>query len=300
MHGQHAGPGHEVVHDREHRLLELTGVARAADENHPLREVQDDERAGARSVTNRIGLKLRRMQHREVRLEGRQLTVVRANEHVPHERGVPGVRHHVADTQAMGRFRTAAEVLHEELGLLLQIGANVAVQCVEVFRRVRLVDLSPIDVSLGGGLADDELVVGRTPVCGAVTATKGPMSANSPSPRRAAASMSSGATRFQWTCPLGRSPCCSSPLVESGAPGTGLVSVAMFSNVHGQRFVVRRGADQMPTAPPRSVVEVRDCASITATAAMFTISCTSAPCSSTCTGWRMPMRIGPMAVAPPS
>ena len=40
--------------------------------------------------------------------------------------------------------------------------------------------------------------------------------------------------------------------------------------------------------------------SMTATAAMFTISCTSAPCSRTCTGWRMPMRIGPMAVAPPS
>ena len=65
-------------------------------------------------------------------------------------------------------------------------------------------------------------------------------------------------------------------------------------------FVIRRAVNQFPAIPATSAAGVRDCASITATAAMFTISCTSAPCSSTWTGWRMPMRIGPIAVAPPS
>ena len=75
VHRQHALLRHEVVHDREHRLLELTGVARAADEDHALGEVQDDERAGARAVARRVGLELRRVQHREVRVERRQLAL---------------------------------------------------------------------------------------------------------------------------------------------------------------------------------------------------------------------------------
>ena len=67
VHREHALLRHVVVHHREHRLLELTGVARAADEDHALGEVEHDERARARAVLRRIGLELGRVQHREVR-----------------------------------------------------------------------------------------------------------------------------------------------------------------------------------------------------------------------------------------
>ena len=73
VHGEHALLRQVVVHHREHRLLQLTGVARAADEDHALGEIEHDEGAGARAVARRIGLELRRVQHGEVRREGREL-----------------------------------------------------------------------------------------------------------------------------------------------------------------------------------------------------------------------------------
>ena len=92
-----------------------------------------------------------------------------------------------------------------------------------------------------------------------------------------------------------------SRIVVSGAPEAGLVCVAIVFEYPVRRFVARpTRVGQFPGTPATSTVAVRDCASMTATAAMFTISCTSAPCSNTWTAWRIPMRIGPMAVAPPS
>src|SRR4026209_1647039 len=60
-------------------------------------------------------------------------------------------------------------------------------------------------------------------------ATKGPMSANSPSSRRAAAFNSSGAIKFQWTSPRGASPCLLNPMLLSRGADvcSGLVSVAI-------------------------------------------------------------------------
>src|SRR4030088_1821860 len=72
---------------------------------------------------------------------------------------------------------------------------------------------------------------GERPVCGAVIATNGPMSANSPSLRRAASLKSSGAIKFQWTLPRGASPCLLSPMLPSRATEVrcGLISVAITS-----------------------------------------------------------------------
>src|SRR5215213_2743595 len=73
------------------------------------------------------------------------------------------------------------------------------------------------------------LSFGERPVCGEVTATNGPIAANSPSLRRAAAFISSGPTRFQLTRPEGRRPCLERPMLLSRdtLERSGFVSVAI-------------------------------------------------------------------------
>ena len=58
----------------------------------------------------------------------------------------------------------------------------------------------------------------------------------------------------------------------------------------------------LPSCPPSTPLckaASVSCASTTATAAMFTISCTSRPRCSTCAGFDIPIRIGPIVSAPP-
>ena len=161
VHREHALLRHVVVHDGEHRLLELTGVARARDEDHPLREVEHDGRARARAVLCRIGLELRRVEHREVRIERRQLGGFRTNEHVPHERHLPRVRRDVADGEAVLGIGAAVEVLHEQLVAPIQVFDDVRAQRLELLLGERLVDLAPVDVRFGRRFFDEEFVVRR-------------------------------------------------------------------------------------------------------------------------------------------
>ncbi len=84
-----------------------------------------------------------------------------ADEHVADERHVPRVGRHVAHREAERRVGAAVEILDEQLVAAVEVGADVAEQGVEVLGGEGLVDLAPIDVPLGGRLADDELVPGR-------------------------------------------------------------------------------------------------------------------------------------------
>ena len=161
VHREHALLGQVVVHHREHRLLQLAGVARAADEDHALGEVEHDEGARARAVLCRVGAEFRRVQHREVRIEGRQLRRLGADEHVPHERHVPRARTDVAHREAVLGIGAAVEILDEQLVLHIQILAHVLEERVELRLGERLIDLAPVDVLLGRGVLHHELVVGR-------------------------------------------------------------------------------------------------------------------------------------------
>jgi hypothetical protein len=69
MHGENALLGEQVVHDREHPLLQLARVARAPDEDRSLSQVEDDERAAAGAVSGLIRLEFRRVQNREIGIE---------------------------------------------------------------------------------------------------------------------------------------------------------------------------------------------------------------------------------------
>ena len=161
VHGEHAGLGKQVIHDREHRLLELARVARAADDDGARGEVQHDEGAGARAVPRRVGLELGGVVHHEVRRERGEVLLVGTNEHVADERRVPRVGQDVADAQAVGRVGAAEEVLHEELREPVQVHLHVGEEQGEVRRGHRLVDRAPVHVAFRVRLPDDELVVGR-------------------------------------------------------------------------------------------------------------------------------------------
>src|ERR1700694_4949164 len=95
------------------------------------------------------------------------------------------------------------------------------------------------------GSCTTNLSLGERPVCGVVMATNGPISANSPSPRRAASLKSSGAIKFQWTSPRGASPCLLNPTLLSRATDLrcGLISVAIAC---------------LPLTPPLLRVHYRD------------------------------------------
>src|SRR3954471_8660589 len=62
MHRKHALLWKEIVHHRENGLLELTGVARPADQNRALGNVEHDESPGSRAVPSGVRLEFRRMQ----------------------------------------------------------------------------------------------------------------------------------------------------------------------------------------------------------------------------------------------
>ena len=163
VHGHHALLGEVVVHHGEHRLLELAGIACAADQNHPLLEVQHDEGVALRAVLLGRRLELGRVQDREVRLEAVELGVRGADEHVPHERGVPRVGRHIAGAQAVLRVGAAVQVLHEQVVQSVQVGRHVREQRVEVCFADGLVHVPPVHVRFARRLADDELVLGRAP-----------------------------------------------------------------------------------------------------------------------------------------
>ena len=72
-------------------------------------------------------------------------------------------------------------------------------QAVEMIGVDRLVNAAPPNVAGGGGLVDDELVVGRIGRCADPSRrTNAPPAPTRPSPRTTAASYKLDSTRFQW------------------------------------------------------------------------------------------------------
>ena len=83
-------------------------------------------------MLRRIGLELRRVQHREVRVERRQLARLGADEHVAHERHLPRVRRDVAHREAVLRIGAAVEILDEQLVAAVEVRLHVGEQRLEL------------------------------------------------------------------------------------------------------------------------------------------------------------------------
>ena len=161
VHREHPLLGQVIVHDAEDALLDLAGVAGAADQHHALRQVQEDERGAAGAVTLRLGLQVGDVDHREVGDEIRQhAQILLADEHVAGEEVVPGVLGDDADVDAVAGIGAGVAVEDEHV-LAQQVLPGAGQQRLELLPLERPVDLPPPDVGVDRRVLDQELVVGR-------------------------------------------------------------------------------------------------------------------------------------------
>ena len=160
MHRQHATFRQQVVQDAKDGFLDFTGIARAADQNHLLRKIDDDEDFRIRPVDVGYRLEVRRVQDGELGNEVAKLVAGGLDEHVTGEKAVPGRLRHHADVQLEGRIRAGVAVLNEQL-LAFEIGEHALVKRLALRLVDGPVDLAPVDVSIRPGLFREELVVRR-------------------------------------------------------------------------------------------------------------------------------------------
>ena len=126
VHRQHALVGHQVVHDREGRLLDLAGVLGADDDDLHPPHVNQDRGLGTGPLGRRVGLERRHVQDREVGDERRQLLGRGPAEEVLGEDAGPGGLGVDAERPAVRRM-----------------GADEGVLGVEVLRRDVLEEAGP-------------------------------------------------------------------------------------------------------------------------------------------------------------
>ncbi len=118
MHGEKAGPGKQVVHDREDGLLHQPQIiGPTEDETELVPEVDDGRPVGAGSVSLRIAPERLDVQHRPAPglgvLDPRNVL----GEHVVGEHGVRRVLTDEAIGYGIARVRPHAHILHVEYGL---------------------------------------------------------------------------------------------------------------------------------------------------------------------------------------
>ena len=163
VHGEDPLLRHQVVEDGEDGLLDLPGIARAANENQPAAEVEQDEVIGLEAQ-----FPGRRLVEAEVgqaddvpsRLEFRQFRVRGQDEHVAYEQRLPGGCAHEPDRDAVARVGPREHILDIEV-----VGANILLDvfehAIEGLLADGLVDVVPLNLVPGCPVSDDEAVLGR-------------------------------------------------------------------------------------------------------------------------------------------
>ena len=84
------------------------------------------------------------------------------DEQLPREQIVPGQLADHADGHAVFRVGADEAILHVDV-VALPEGHHLGVQAVEMGFGERLIDVAPLHVGVGGFVAHDEFVLGRTP-----------------------------------------------------------------------------------------------------------------------------------------
>ena len=156
VHREDSAQRHQVVHDRENRLLDLACVTRAADQYHLAREVDQNERAAARAVTGGFGAELGRVDHRELRREIARRLVGR-QEQVAREERMPSVLRDDPDRQAVARIGAHVRIHNVDVALA-QIGADSLQECVEMGGVDRTVGFAPVNVMLAACFANEKFI----------------------------------------------------------------------------------------------------------------------------------------------
>ncbi len=163
---QHAPLRHVVVHHREDRLLDLPGVAGAADQDQPLRIREQHERRVGRTVDLGIGRQTGGVEDGELRFIALELLVARPQEEVAGEQVVPGVLVDHPDVQAVGGIRAGVSVEDPQLAIG-EMGGHLPLHPVEHVGVDGPVDRSPPDLVVDLGLVDRGLRRWRTTGVGA-------------------------------------------------------------------------------------------------------------------------------------
>ncbi len=160
VHGEHAPQRQQIIQHSEDGLFVFAGIARAANQNDPLRKVDDDERARACAIALWLRFKGRRRQHRILWLEGSHLCGCRTNEQIADKHRLPRILHHKTHRQTIFFIRPRIHILDEQL-TPPQMLHHPLIQGIELSGVERLVDVAPIHVRLTRRFAHDEFVFGR-------------------------------------------------------------------------------------------------------------------------------------------
>ena len=275
MHGQDALLREHIVEDGEHRFLQLASIPGAAEEHRALPEMDDHERSGPGAVGRRIGMELGGVEHRPVGREAGEVGGGGTQKHVVDEQCLPRIRGHEPNGEPVVRIGAREHVAHEQL-LSAQVLQHGGFESIEVPRVEGLIHPAPRNVGRRGGLPHDELVVG------AASRVRGGHCAE-----RAAFG------DHPFAAPHGLLVELRGPKVPVDGPLRGeprRLEGGGAAALGGSRGVGGHVCGRRPCS----------CASTAAITAMFTMSLTSEPRCSTCTGCAMPTRIGPIASAPPT
>ena len=159
MHTEHPLAREQVVQYGEDGLLDLAGVAGAADQDQAAAEVQDDEDLGMGAFLLRQSVEARCIEDGELRHVLLQTIMREAQKQVAGEQTVPGVLADHPKGQPIARIGPGRHVLHKKV-TPVQVGRHPAMERIEMLFRERLVDLSPPQILLGAEFADDEFVAG--------------------------------------------------------------------------------------------------------------------------------------------
>jgi hypothetical protein len=167
VHRQHAVLGHQVVHDREHALLHLTGVF--GTEDHELATRQAEADAGRRldAIQHRVGREAAGVvDHVVGRTEVGQLLGSRADQHVAHEQRVVGTLADDAHLDAVVLVPAGEAVDHVELVAGAEVVDSAATRDVEHPVLQADVDITPPDVVEHLFMTHDALVLRTAPGLG--------------------------------------------------------------------------------------------------------------------------------------
>ena len=150
----------QIVEQAEHRLLHLTSISRAANQDQLFGEIDRDHRLAARAVARRIGAEAGQIDDGIFGGEGRQFRRRRAAQQSADELAVPGKFGDDLDSDAVFRLRSAEQMLDIELVPGSQRGEEIGFERGEMAGLHALVGLAPPDRVFGFRIADDELVIG--------------------------------------------------------------------------------------------------------------------------------------------
>ena len=161
MHREDALERQPIVHHREDRLLDLTCVVGAADEQLGAAWMQDDECAAACAVLLGIRLQVGRVQHDSLRRKGSLLFGTEIDEHRASEERVVRVRRDHAHADPMRAVGSRPGVDDVERFGGCEVRRDLVPEQLVVILGELLVDVSPPDAIGGGRFVDEELVLGR-------------------------------------------------------------------------------------------------------------------------------------------